>query len=63
MKDLKNRLTSRKLWLTLGGVIGFVLLGITGQSEWKDVVDKISYLILAYVGMEGTSDAIRTWKK
>lgn len=63
MKDIKNRLTSRKLWLTLGGIAGLVLVGVTGQMEQELVMDKLVLLIFGYLGIEGGNDIIKTLRK
>jgi len=63
MKDIKNRLTSRKLWMTIGGLVGLLLVGATGQMEWADVFDKLTILIVAYIGIEGGNDILKTIKK
>lgn len=63
MKDLKNRLTSRKFLMTIGAVVALVLMGVTGQMEWNDVMEKMSYLVLGYISIEGGNDIVKTWKK
>lgn len=62
MEDLKNRLTSRKFWLTVVGVLSLVGLVISGNMEVELAAERIMVLIGTYVGIEGATDVARTLK-
>lgn len=62
MDDLKKRLTSRKLWLTVMAVLIAMSAGLAGQMTWPDVVDAIIKAVIAYVAVEGASDVVSTYK-
>lgn len=63
MKDLKDRLTSRKFLFALGALVGYILLGFTGQIEWSDAFDKVSYVLMVYIGAEGAADTVKKLRK
>lgn len=48
MNDLKQRLTSRKLWLAVAAFITFAL-----NDQWTEAMG----IIVAYIGAEGVADA------
>ena len=48
MNDLKNRLTSRKLWLAVAAFVTFAL-----TNHW----DQAEQVVLVYIGAEGVADA------
>ena len=52
MNNLKERLSSRKLWVTVVGVIFFAL-----QGDY----DSLGNLIMVYLGAQGISDAARNY--
>jgi len=58
VEDLWKRLTSRKFLLTVAGIAGFILLGISGSVAWPEALDGIKALILAYLAVEGFGDAL-----
>lgn len=58
MEDFIKRLTSRKFLLTVAGCVGFILLGVSGAVTWPEALDGIKALVLAYLVVEGTGDAL-----
>lgn len=60
---MNNRFFSRKFLLVLAGVAGIGAAAYTGQMEWPSAIEKIVYLVLAYVGVEGAADFQRARTK
>jgi hypothetical protein len=58
VNDFLKRMSSRKFLLCLVGIGGYFLLGVAGQLSWADALENMKLLILAYLGVEGVSDAI-----
>lgn len=63
IEDLKKRLTSRKLWMSLGGVAGYILLAVVGEIEWISAMDGVKSIVMLYVAAEGGTDIARHIKK
>lgn len=45
-----DKLKSRKLWMGIAGIVGNILLGITGAFTWEVAFQNVSYIIIAYMG-------------
>lgn len=54
---IPEKLKSRKLWMTVLAVLGWVLLGATGQVTWQEVGNNVSLVVAAYVAVEGYVDS------
>lgn len=53
-----DRLKSRKFLLAAGGILGYLLLGLTEQMKWPTVMEGIKALIISYLAVEGGADAL-----
>ena len=57
-QEFLSRLLSRKFLLAVAGIVGFVLLGVSGAMPWAEALDAIMKLILGYIVVEGAGDAL-----
>lgn len=51
-----GKLKSRKLWLAIAGVVGAILMAVSGQVEWAAAADTIKTIVLGYLAAQGTVD-------
>lgn len=57
-----ERLKSRKFLLCFGGILGYLLLALTEQMKWPAVMEGIKALIISYLAVEGSADALERMK-
>lgn len=54
---IPERLRSRKLWTTIAGLLGNVLLAYAKQIDWSQAINNCVMLIAAYVAVQGYVDS------
>ncbi|MHB9023473.1 MAG: hypothetical protein ACYC7E_04780 [Armatimonadota bacterium] len=50
------KLTSRKLWLAIAGVLAIIVSALAGQVAWSDALHQLLILVLGYLGVQGAID-------
>jgi hypothetical protein len=60
---MKEKLSSRKLWIALGGlfmVVATEWIGISPEAS-QQVIDAVVIIVPAYLGGQGIVDAFGAW--
>ena len=53
---MRDKLLSRKLWLTLGAVVAALCAAGGGQETWSQAIWQIVATVMAYLGIQGAVD-------
>lgn len=58
MSDLKERLTSRKLWLAIAACVYTAVLYLGGSIDGATAVENIRTVVIGYIAAEGLADSL-----
>ena len=56
------RFTSRKFLATVAAVLAALAAALSGEIAWQEATRQIVVVVFAYLGVEGTADAISRWR-
>jgi hypothetical protein len=60
MQTLTRKLSSRKLWLTVGAVSAAITAALSGEQQWSQAIWQIVTAVGIYCGAEGLADSGNT---
>lgn len=53
---MREKLSSRKLWLAIGAIVTALCAAAGGQESWSQAIWQIIATVLTYVGIQGAVD-------
>jgi hypothetical protein len=53
-----GRFTSRKFLAVVVSALASIAAGLSGEIAWQEATRQVVALVLAYLGVEGTADAL-----